>query len=176
VATRVDVLSFELGGLSKSIGMPQLKLGWIVVNGPTPLVNRALEQLEFISDSYLSVSTPVQVAARELLERGADIRAQILARVSANYVELGRLAQATASCRVLRAEGGWYAILEVPAIETEEELIVGLVEREGVLVHPGFFFDFQREAYLVLSLLVPEAQFASAAERVLRYCDARARA
>jgi alanine-synthesizing transaminase len=176
VASRRDVLSFELGGLSKSIGMPQLKLGWILVNGPAPLANRALEQLEFVGDSYLSVSTPVQVAARELLERGAEIRAQIQARVSANYRELLRLAETTAACRVLRAEGGWYAILEVPAIDTEEDLVVDLVEREGVLVHPGYFFDFQREAYLVLSLLVSEAQFASAAECVLRHCDARARA
>jgi alanine-synthesizing transaminase len=169
-----DVLAFALGGVSKSAGLPQVKLGWIAAAGPDALVDRALDRLEFACDTYLSVSTPVQCAAAELLQRGAGVRAQIQARVAANYRRLRCLAEPKTSCRVLRAEGGWYAVLEVPSIGTEEEIVLDLLEQQGVLVHPGYFFDFPREAYLVVSLLVPERLFEVAARRVLRRCDQRA--
>jgi hypothetical protein len=183
---RSDVLSFSLGGLSKSVGLPQLKLAWIAVGGAARLVEAALERLEIICDTYLSVSTPVQVAASELLERGASIRDQIARRVSANYRCLlekvaqcahdGRDAQeareAMASgCRVLPSEGGWSAVLAVPPLESEEDLVVNLVKNDGVLTHPGYFFDFPRECYLVVSLLVPESQFADGTDRVLKRFD-----
>jgi aspartate/methionine/tyrosine aminotransferase len=186
---RSDVLSFSLGGLSKSVGLPQLKLAWIAVGGAARLVEPALERLEIICDTYLSVSTPVQVAASELLERGASVRDQIARRVSANYRRLlekvarcardGRDARnapdageaLTPGCRVLPSEGGWSAVLEVPPLESEEDLVVDLVEDDGVLAHPGYFFDFPRECYLVVSLLVPESQFADGTDRVLKRFD-----
>jgi len=164
-----DVLTFSLGGLSKSVGLPQVKLAWIAVAGPETRVGRALERLEVICDTYLSVSTPVQVAAPELLERGAIVREQIARRLSINYECLRqKVAAATPACRVLASEGGWSAVLQVPSFESEEALVVDLLEEDGVLTHPGYFFDFPRESYLVMSLLVSEAQFADGTDRVLR--------
>lgn len=168
VMERRDVLTFSLGGLSKSVGLPQVKLAWIAVGGPDRLVGAALERLEIICDTYLSVSTPVQVAAAELLERGAGVREQIARRVSANYDRLREKAASTPACRVLESEGGWSAVLEVPSFESEEALVVNLLQDDGVLTHPGYFFDFPRGSHLVLSLLVSEAQFADGTDRVLR--------
>jgi aspartate/methionine/tyrosine aminotransferase len=168
VMERGDILTFSLGGLSKSVGLPQVKLAWIAVGGPDDLVNRALERLEIICDAYLSVSTPVQIAAPELLERGAMVREQIARRVAANYEHINKAAGATPACRVLAGEGGWSAVLQVPSLESEEALVVNLLKDDGVLAHPGYFFDFPRESYLVMSLLVSEAQFADGTDRVLR--------
>ena len=169
VMERRDVLTFSLGGLSKSVGLPQVKLAWIAVTGPETRVDRALERLEVICDTYLSVSTPVQAAAPELLERGAIVREQIARRVSINYACLRqKVAALTPACRVPASEGGWSAVLQVPSFESEEALVVNLLKQDGVLTHPGYFFDFPRESYLVMSLLVPEAQFAEGTDRVLR--------
>ena len=153
------------------MGLPQLKLAWIAVAGPARLVDPALERLEIICDTYLSVSTPVQVAAPELLERGAIVREQIARRVSANYERLLEKAASMPACRVLASEGGWSAVLEVPSLESEEALVVNLLQDDGVLAHPGYFFDFPRESYLVVSLLVSEAQFADGTDRVLKRFD-----
>jgi aspartate/methionine/tyrosine aminotransferase len=161
-------LTFSLGGLSKSAGLPQLKLGWIAASGPAGAVERAMARLELICDTYLSVSTPVQLAARELLARGVAIRSQIAERVAVNYERLRLEATASPACRVLRAEGGWYAVLHVPALETEEELVVELLRSYGVLVHPGYFFDFARESFLIVSLLTPEAAFLEGVRRILQ--------
>ena len=171
VLDRRDALVFALGGLSKSVGLPQVKLGWIAVAGPGPLVDRALERLELIADTYLSVSTPVQVAAGELLRRGALVRSQIQTRVVANYRRLTALAAAPHACRALSADGGWYGVLQVPSIEPEDDLVLDLLAREGVLTHPGYFFDFPRESYLIVSLLIPERTFAGATDLMLRYFD-----
>ena len=168
VMERGDVLTFSLGGLSKSVGLPQVKLAWIAVAGPHRLVDAALERLEIICDTYLSVSTPVQIAAAELLERGAIVREQIARRVSANYERLREKAASTPACRVLESEGGWSAVLQVPSLESEEALVVNLLQDDGVLAHPGYFFDFPRESYLVVSLLVAEAQFAEGTDRILK--------
>jgi len=165
---RDDVLSFSLGGLSKSVGLPQVKLAWIAAAGPDRLIDPALGRLELICDTYLSVSTPVQLAASELLERGANVRDQIRRRVSANYERLLQKAASLPACRVLATEGGWSAVLEVPSVYPEEALVVDLLQHDNVLVHPGYFFDFLHESYLVVSLLVAEAQFADGIERVLR--------
>jgi alanine-synthesizing transaminase len=170
-AARRDVLSFALGGLSKSVGLPQVKLGWMAVAGPDVLVRAALERLELVSDTYLAVSTPAQVAAAELLDRGAAIRSQIAARVVANYRELKAASAAVPSCQVPRSDGGWYAVLQVPSLEAEEDLVVGLLAIDGVLTHPGYFFDFPRESFLVVSLLAPEPSFAAGVARVLRHFD-----
>ena len=174
-ATRQDVLCFALGGLSKSVGLPQVKLGWMAVGGPDRLVDAAFERLELICDTYLSVSTPAQVAAAELLARGAAIRAQIAARVVANYRWLTSAAAAVPSCRVVPGAGGWSAVLQVPSLESEEDLVMRLLTVGGVLAHPGYFFDFPRESFLVLSLLAPAAVFADGVARVLRHFDCASR-
>jgi alanine-synthesizing transaminase len=164
-----DVLVFSLGGLSKSAGLPQVKLGWIAVGGPDTLVERALERLELVCDTYLSVSTPIQAAASDLIARTAPVRAQIQARVAANYRHLVEHTATVPSCRVLHAEGGWYGVMQVPSLGSEEDLVVHLVDQVGVLVHPGYFFDFPGESYLVVSLLPRERMFADGVTRVLRH-------
>jgi alanine-synthesizing transaminase len=167
-AARADVLSFSLGGLSKSVGLPQVKLGWIAAGGPDPLVTTALERLELVCDTYLGVSTPVQRAAGALLERGAAVRAQIGARIRANYRTLQAAVAGTPSCRVRPSDGGWYAVLQVPSFEPEEDLVLRLLG-DGVLTHPGYFFDFPRESFLIVSLLPPEVSFADGVSRLLRH-------
>jgi hypothetical protein len=173
VATRRDVLSFALGGLSKSVGLPQVKLGWMAVGGPDRLVADALERLELVCDTYLAVSTPVQLAAAELLERGASVRRQIASRVVANYRALQTAVASAPSCRVLPSGGGWYAVLQVPSLESEEDLVLRLLA-DDVLTHPGYFFDFPRESFLIVSLLPPQASFAHGVSRVLRHFDGAA--
>ena len=162
-----DVLTFSLGGLSKSAGLPQLKLGWIGFGGPEADVDRALAAYEIIADTYLSVSTPVQAAAAELIEHGTAIRTQILARVRRNLESLRALAAAHPAAHVLCVEGGWSAVIQVPQIRSEESLVLELLDKDGVLVHPGYFFDFAREAYLVVSLLIDPASFDHGIARVL---------
>ena len=169
VALKTEALAFTLGGLSKSAGLPQLKLGWIVVGGASPRRTAALEGLELIADSYLSVATPVQVAAADLLRRGALIRDGILGRLRDNLATLRRLAHGFPGASVLACEGGWYAVIRVPATRAEEDLVLGLLDRERILVHPGYFFDFPREAYLVTSLLPVPRVFSDAAARMLQF-------
>lgn len=176
VLAQPDILAFSLGGLSKSIGLPQVKLGWIGVGGPPASVERALARLELACDTYLSVSTPVQLAAGELLEHGAAVRRQIQARVAANYRALIMRGAATPTCETLNADGGWSAIVRVPSLCPEEELVLNLLEQAGVLAHPGYFFDFPRESYLVVSLLPPENVFGEGVSRLLRHVDAGGRA
>jgi alanine-synthesizing transaminase len=167
VLAGADVLTFSLGGLSKSAGLPQLKLGWIGFGGPTAKVDEALAAFEVVADTYLSVSTPVQAAAADLIEQGVAIRAQILARARRNLESLRALAAASPSTNVLRVEGGWSAVMQVPQLRSEEALILELLDKDDVLVHPGYFFDFPREAYVVVSLLVEPASFDRAIARVL---------
>jgi hypothetical protein len=170
-AERTDVLAFSLGGLSKSIGLPQVKLGWIAAAGPDQVVDAALERLEVICDTYLSVSTPVQLAAAELLERGATVRDQIRDRVVRNNRRLREQAAAVPACHVLASDAGWYGVVQVPSLGSEEDMVVNLLQAHGVLVHPGYFFDFPRESYLIVSLLVDEPRFADGIGRVLEHVD-----
>jgi len=160
-------LTFSLGGLSKSLGLPQLKLGWIVVGGPEDLARQAVERLELICDTYLSVATPVQEALPSLLAQGASVRASIRERTTRNYRAVHAIAARYPSVTVLRSEGGWYGIVQVAAMQTEESLVLQLLEQDRVLVHPGYFFDFPREAFLVVSLLPPPDVFDRAMTRVL---------
>lgn len=162
-----ECLTFRLGGLSKSAGLPQVKLGWIVVDGPERLVHGALERLELICDTYLSVSTPVQQAAPALIDAGAEVRARIHDRIRANERALRRLSADYPSIDVLPCEAGWSAVLRVPSTRTEEDLAMALLERAGVVVHPGFFFDFAHEAFLVVSLLPETDLFTEGARRVM---------
>ena len=168
----LDVLSFTLGGASKSLGLPQIKLGWMVVGGPRAERTRALKALEIIADAFLSVGTPVQGAASLLLARGESVRDQIRRRTAGNLSSARALARDYEACSLLPVEGGWSLVVRVPAIRTEEMLVLELLERERVLVHPGYFFDFPHEAYIVVSLLLPEAQFVDALGRTLRFASA----
>lgn len=160
-------LNFRLGGLSKSAGLPQVKLGWIAVDGPDALVTSALERLELICDTYLSVSTPVQVAAASLIKGGSAVRTAILERVGRNLATLRTLAAASHDISMLEPEAGWSVVLKVPATESEEQMVLRLLTDRSVLVHPGYFFDFAHEAFLVLSLLPEESVFADGVARVL---------
>jgi alanine-synthesizing transaminase len=159
-------LTFGLGGLSKSVGLPQVKLGWIGVSGPDALVAAALEQLETICDTYLSVSTPVQIAADDLLHDGASVREQIQTRVRANAVALQQAVSVNPACTWFPVEAGWYAVVQFPAVISEEAFVLALLDRTGLLVHPGYFFDFEREAFLVISLLPAPEVFVPALSTV----------
>jgi aspartate/methionine/tyrosine aminotransferase len=154
-----EALTFSMSGLSKIAALPQMKLGWIVASGPGH--EAALDRLELIADTYLSVATPVQIALPRLLDAGAKVRAQIIERTRAN---LATLRQAT---KPLHVEGGWYAILQVPRTRSEEEWAIMLLDRHDVLVQPGFYFDFESEAFLVLSLLTPPEVFAEGLCRIM---------
>jgi aspartate/methionine/tyrosine aminotransferase len=174
VLAQRQALTFSLGGLSKGLGLPQVKLGWMVAAGPDDLVRPALERLEIICDTYLSVATPVQVGLPALLRDGAAIRTGIRDRVTRNYRALVKAAPAYPSVDVLPSEGGWYAVMQVPAMQSEESLVLQLLEHDHVLVHPGYFFDFSREAFLVLSLLPRPEIFDRAVARVLARVEAGA--
>ena len=168
-ARRDDVLTFTLAGASKSIGLPQLKLGWLIVGGPERDRRAALEALEVVADTFLSVGTPVQASASDLLASGHIVRRAIHARIRENLACLQRLGRAAPASDVLRVEGGWSAVIRVPSRTSEEQLTIDLLQHAHVLVHPGYFFDFPRESYLVVSLLLPNDTFADAADRVLRF-------
>lgn len=162
-------LTFTLGGLSKLAGLPQMKLGWIVVSGPDALVGEALQRLEWIADSYLSVSTPIQLAAPSLIAGRVEVRDAIRARTRENLGALrAALARdATGLSSLLHVEGGWYATLRLPATRSEESWVLSFLSDDGVLVQPGYFYDFDREVFVVLSLLTPPARFAAGITRVL---------
>ena len=164
-----NVLTFSMSGLSKIAGLPQMKLGWIVAGGPGH--EAALNGLEWIADTYLSVATPVQVALPRLLQAGEAVRAQILERTRANLAFLRGAIGGVSPCRALNVEGGWYAILQVPGTRSEEQWALDLLAHRHVLVQPGFFYDFGSEAFLVLSLLTPSQVFEQGVNRVLHLTE-----
>ena len=168
-AMNQGVLSFTLGGASKSLGLPQVKLGWMAVDGPPREREWALAALEIVADTFLSVGTPVQVAAPSLLTRGDGIRRQIRSRTVANLARARAIAARYRACTVLPVEGGWSLVVRVPATSPEDVLVEALLERERILVHPGYFFDFPHEAFIIVSLLPPEDVFADGFERALRF-------
>jgi aspartate/methionine/tyrosine aminotransferase len=161
-----ECLAFSMSGLSKVAGLPQMKLGWLVVSGPAALRAEAWEKLEWIADTYLSVSTPVQCAAARLLAAGETVQRQIRQRASANLA-FARGALAGSPANILAVEGGWYITLQVPLLHSEEEWTLQLLERADVLVQPGFFYDFESEAYLVVSLLTAPEVFREGLARLV---------
>ncbi len=163
------VLTFTLSGISKISLLPQMKLAWTVVTGPEPLVKTAVDRLEIIADTYLSPGTPVQLALPKLLSLRHSLQAQLQERISANLSFLDSTVRESKSLTRLDRESGWYAILKVPVTATDDELTVALLERFSVLVHPGHFFNFSREGFLVLSLITPEGQFREGVRRLLKF-------
>ena len=162
-----DVLTFALSGLSKIAGLPQMKFAWVVVNGPAGLKKEALARLEMIADTYLSMNAPVQLAASVLFEQRHAFQKQLIERARNNLASLDRLLGAQKSCSRLEIEGGWYSVLRVPATGSDEDVAIELLAAKDVYVHPGHFYDFPTEGYLVLSLIVPEEQFARGAGQLL---------
>ncbi|RPJ40840.1 MAG: pyridoxal phosphate-dependent aminotransferase, partial [Candidatus Latescibacterota bacterium] len=159
LAGESGALTFSLGGLSKAAGLPQMKLAWIVASGPAALRDEALARLEIIGDTFLSVGTPVQAGLEGLLSAGDAVRVEILARLRANRAALFEAAGRGAAWECLHADGGWYAVLRVPRVRSDEEWALDLLGKDGVLVHPGALFDFAGEGYLVVSLLPEPVSF-----------------
>jgi len=162
---RDDVLTFTLGGLSKSAGLPHYKLGWIRISGPGK--ENAIAALELIADNFLSVSTPVQAALPELLAIAPRIREAIRSRTSSNLATLNAALENYPAARVLPVEGGWSAVIRVPRIDSDEALALRLLEEHGVVVHPGYFFDFDTDGYLVVSLLTEDGIFEEGIARLI---------
>jgi alanine-synthesizing transaminase len=160
-------LTFAMSGLSKIAGLPQMKMAWLIASGPQGLKKQALEKLEVIADTFLSPNAPVQLATPTFLEQRGGFQKQVMARVKNNLAELDRQLAGQESCRRLALEGGWYAVLRVPASRSDEDLAVELLSDQDVYVHPGHFFDFANEGYLVLSLIGGEHDFAEGFRRLL---------
>jgi aspartate/methionine/tyrosine aminotransferase len=166
-AANQDVLTFTLSGVSKISALPQMKVAWVATSGPRVQVEAAQARLEVIADTYLSMNAPIQWAVPALLEQRGSIQRQLLDRVLGNLAELDRQLAAQTTCQRLSVEGGWYAVLRVPVTQTDEELAVDLLRRKSVLVHPGHFYDFPSDGYLVLSLITPGNEFAEGIGRLL---------
>ena len=164
-------LTFTLSGLSKISLLPQMKLAWTVVSGPEALVQTAVERLEIIADTYLSPGTPVQVALPKFLSIRHAMQSQLQRRISANLSVLDAALRESKLLTRLDREGGWYAILRVPVTGTDEALAVDLLERCSVLVHPGHFFNFLKDGFLVLSLITPELEFEEGVKRLRKFFD-----
>ena len=160
------VLTFVLGGLSKTIGLPQMKCAWTIASGPQAILEESLSRLEIIADTYLSVGTPVQNALGAWLNDAPKIQEQIIHRVKENWQWLK--SHLNDHTELLSLQGGWYATLRIPAIKSEEEWVLEFIEKDHVSVYPGYFFDFDREAYIVLSLLPQIEIFQQAAGRLIQ--------
>ena len=158
-SSNTGALTFSMSGLSKISALPQMKLSWIATSGPANLVAQAGARLEVIADTFLSVSAPVQLAARVLLEQRKNVQPVLLDRLRVNLAELDRRLVLAPACARLQVDGGWYAVLRVPATASDEELAIDLVRKLGVVVHPGHFYDFSGDGHLVLSLITEPAVF-----------------
>jgi alanine-synthesizing transaminase len=166
ILEETSVLVFLLSGLSKLAALPQMKLGWMIVGGPDAEVKEALGRLELIADSFLSVGAPVQNALPALLASRAAATTAIAERTNRNLVRLDALVGADSTVTRLHVEGGWYATLRLPHLESVDWALA-LLEREAVYVHPGAFFGFADEVHVVLSLLTPEEVFAEGVRRLV---------
>jgi aspartate/methionine/tyrosine aminotransferase len=162
-----DVLTFTLSGISKISALPQMKLAWIAVSGPQVHVAAAMQRLEIIADTYLSLNAPVQLAAPVLLDQRKTIQPQLMKRVCANLSQLDRQLARQKSCARLDVQGGWYAVLRIPVTRSDEDFAVELLHSSNVLLHPGHFYDFPGDGYLVLSLIACEEEFREGIGRVL---------
>ena len=167
VAFSQDCLSFALSGLSKIACLPQMKLAWMIINGPDELRRAAHDRLEIIADTYLSVNAPIQHALPEILAHRNQIQTQLITRAHSNLRFLDERLEGARAVQRLRVEGGWYAVLRVPANKSDEDLAIDLIERASVVVHPGHFYDFPQDGYLVVSLITPEAEFQNGIASIL---------
>ena len=162
-----QALTFVLSGLSKIAALPQMKVGWIATSGPDALVCDAMARLEVIADTYLSLNAPIEHGLAELLTQRRTIQPQILARIETNLRQLDERLAGQQLISRLKIEGGWCAVLRVPAVQSDEDLAIRLIQEQSVLVHPGHFYDFAHDGYLVISLLTKVKEFAEGIGRVI---------
>jgi alanine-synthesizing transaminase len=160
-------LTFTMSGISKICGLPQMKLAWLAVSGPAQLKSEALARLDVIADTYLSMNAPVQHAASHFLAQRDAFQRQLMDRVRRNLAELDRQLAAQKACSRLEIQGGWYAVLRVPRMRSDEDLAIDLLEKKDVYVHPGHFYDFPAEGYLVVSLITDPVEFATGVAALL---------
>jgi len=168
-AASADALTFTMSGLSKICGLPQMKAAWVTVSGPQKQKSEALARLEVVADTFLSMNAPVQLAMPAFLARRHSFQEQLLARVRRNLAELDNQIAKQKVCRRLEVEGGWYAILRVPAISSDEDLALSLLSEGSVYVHPSHFYDFPSDGFLVASLICLEREFLEGLVRLLIY-------
>ncbi len=167
LAGRSEVPTFVLGGLSKTLALPQMKLSWISVSGPQGFVDECLPRLEIICDTYLSVNTPSQNAAAVWLPQAESIQRQVRERVAANYALLRTGMERSGCGQVLPLEGGWYAVMSIPKLQDGEDFALRLLQEKHAFLHPGYFFDFEEEGFLVVSLLPVPAVFNAGVDRLI---------
>jgi alanine-synthesizing transaminase len=162
-----EVLTFTLSGLSKIAAMPQMKVAWVVTSGPQNQAAEAMGRLEVIADTYLSMNAPIQWATPALLSQRRNLQQQLLRRLQNNLAELDRQLAGQQACQRLNVEGGWHAVLRVPVTRSDEELAIELMREKSVLLHPGHFYDFPSDGYLVLSLITPDEEFVAGMRAVV---------
>jgi len=165
--TNQQTLTFTLSGVSKISGLPQMKLAWVVTSGPPEKVSAALDRMEVIADTYLSMNAPIQLATPALLAQRKKIQPLLMDRVRQNLQEFDRQLGNQKTCQRLDVEGGWFTVLRVPATQSDEDQAIEILHKASVLVHPGHFYDFSGDGYLVLSLITPPAAFREGIHRVL---------
>jgi aspartate/methionine/tyrosine aminotransferase len=149
-----------------------MKLAWMVISGPENLAVEAAERMEVIADTYLSMSAPIQLAAPMLLETRKRIQRALLERVRTNLAELDHQLEHQKTCQRLAVEGGWYAVVRVPVTRSDEDLAIDILQQTSVLVHPGHFYDFPSDGYLIVSLLTPAAEFREGTQKMLNFLNA----
>ncbi len=165
------VLTYVLSGLSKAAGLPQMKVAWLAIFGPDPLLQETTSRLEIIADTFLSLNAPVQHALPFLLGQRGGVQQQILARVGSNLDALDRLLAHAPLLSRLGVQGGWYVVLRVPSLTGGEELAARLMQEQRVVVHPGYFYGFHGDGWLVISLLPPTEEFLEGARRLVRFFE-----
>jgi alanine-synthesizing transaminase len=164
----IDALTFTLSGISKISALPQMKLAWVAASGPNDIVAEAEARLEIIADTFLSMNAPVQLAAAVLLDQRKQVQPILGERLNTNLAELDRQLTTHPSCKRLLVEGGWYVVLRVPVIQSDEELAIRLLREAGVSVHPGHFYDFPGDGHLVLSLITDPAIFSKGLTKLMQ--------
>ncbi len=170
-AANAEALTFTLSGLSKISALPQMKLAWIASSGPPDQLHAAMQRLEIIADTYLSVNAPIQLATPALLEQRRTVQPFLLKRLRENLAELDRQLALQKTCARLNVEGGWYAVLRVPVTQSDEDLAIAIMQNLCVLVHPGHFYDFPSDGYLIVSLIADAEQFSKGLARILGFLN-----
>ena len=168
-AANHESLTFTLSGLSKISALPQMKAAWIVTTGPRDLAEQSLARLEIISDTFLAMSAPIQLGLPALLDQRKTIQPFLLARIRENTQELARQLALQSACELLHLQGGWSGVLRVPVSQSDEELAIDLLQKQNLLVHPGHFYDFHQDGYLVFSLITPPDEFREGITKLLRH-------
>lgn len=159
--TNETVLTFTMSGISKICGLPQMKLAWLVASGPGEVKSQALSRLEIIADTYLSMNAPIQHAARAFLAGRHEFQRQLMTRVQTNLAELDRQLAGQKLCSRLEIQGGWYAVIRVPRTRSDEDLAIHLLEKHNISLHPGHFYEFPTDGYLIVSLITPTQEFSA---------------